>query len=80
MPFDLITGRFIPEKTNIWRDCVDGYLDWVKVCCSARSNRGIGRVWRCSVPLSLRSAAATAAGTDRPAVACRRSTSPRARP
>ena len=31
MPFDLITGRFIPEKTNIWRDCVDGYLDWVKV-------------------------------------------------
>lgn len=24
------TGRFIPEKSNIWRDCVDGYYDWVK--------------------------------------------------
>ena len=24
------TGRFIPEKSNIWRDCVDGYHDWVK--------------------------------------------------
>jgi hypothetical protein len=20
----------VPEKTNIWRDCVDGYYDWVK--------------------------------------------------
>jgi ankyrin repeat protein len=30
MPFDLVTGRFIPEKSNIWRDCVDGYYDWVK--------------------------------------------------
>eukprot|EP01023_Acetabularia_acetabulum_P019727 TRINITY_DN20091_c1_g1_i2.p2 TRINITY_DN20091_c1_g1~~TRINITY_DN20091_c1_g1_i2.p2 ORF type:complete len:171 (+),score=33.71 TRINITY_DN20091_c1_g1_i2:142-654(+) len=30
MPFDLITGKFIPEKSNIWRDCVDGYYDWVK--------------------------------------------------
>ena len=20
----------MPEKSNIWRDCVDGYLDWVK--------------------------------------------------
>ena len=30
MPFDLISGRFIPEKSNIWRDCVDGYYDWVK--------------------------------------------------
>jgi hypothetical protein len=24
------TGKFVPEKTNIWRDCVDGYYDWVK--------------------------------------------------
>lgn len=24
------TGTFIPEKSNIWRDCVDGYYDWVK--------------------------------------------------
>jgi ankyrin repeat protein len=24
------TGRFIPDKSNIWRDCVDGYYDWVK--------------------------------------------------
>ncbi len=24
------TGRFVPEKSNIWRDCVDGYYDWVK--------------------------------------------------
>ena len=24
------TGKFIPEKSNIWRDCVDGYYDWVK--------------------------------------------------
>lgn len=30
MPFDLITGKFIPEKSNIWRDACDGYLDWVK--------------------------------------------------
>merc|ERR1712124_152219 len=30
MPFDLISGKFIPEKSNIWRDCVDGYYDWVK--------------------------------------------------
>eukprot|EP01025_Chloroclados_australasicus_P051598 TRINITY_DN6013_c0_g1_i7.p2 TRINITY_DN6013_c0_g1~~TRINITY_DN6013_c0_g1_i7.p2 ORF type:complete len:195 (+),score=25.52 TRINITY_DN6013_c0_g1_i7:1-585(+) len=28
--FDLLTGKFIPEKSNIWRDCVDGYYDWVK--------------------------------------------------
>lgn len=26
----LQSGRFIPEKSNIWRDCVDGYYDWVK--------------------------------------------------
>ncbi|KAI3437743.1 hypothetical protein D9Q98_000191 [Chlorella vulgaris] len=30
MPFDLINGKFVPEKSNIWRDCVDGYFDWVK--------------------------------------------------
>lgn len=30
MPFDLLSGKFIPEKSNIWRDCVDGYYDWVK--------------------------------------------------
>eukprot|EP00889_Picochlorum_renovo_P002032 jgi/Picre1/29062/NNA_004456.t1 len=30
MPFDLINGKFVPEKSNIWRDCVDGYYDWVK--------------------------------------------------
>ena len=24
------SGVFIPEKSNIWRDCVDGYYDWVK--------------------------------------------------
>ena len=30
MPFDLVSGRFVPEKTNIWRDCVDGHIDWVK--------------------------------------------------
>ncbi|KAI7844845.1 hypothetical protein COHA_001499 [Chlorella ohadii] len=30
MPFDLITGKFVPEKSNIWRDCVDGFYDWVK--------------------------------------------------
>jgi len=24
------TGRFVPEKSNIWRDCVDGMYDWVK--------------------------------------------------
>jgi len=29
MPFCLVTGTFIPEKSNIWRDCVDGYVDWV---------------------------------------------------
>ncbi|KIZ06017.1 ankyrin repeat protein [Monoraphidium neglectum] len=30
MPFDLLTGVFIPEKSNIWRDCCDGMYDWVK--------------------------------------------------
>eukprot|EP00983_Pelagomonas_calceolata_P063472 1147745-Pelagomonas_calceolata.AAC.4 len=30
MPFDLISGKFIPEKSNIWRDACDGYYDWVK--------------------------------------------------
>lgn len=30
MPFDLITGKFIPEKSNIWRDSCDGFLDWVR--------------------------------------------------
>lgn len=36
-------GTFVPEKSNIWRDCVDGMYDWVKehilevTCsCSAR--------------------------------------------
>jgi hypothetical protein len=24
------TGRFVPDKSNIWRDSCDGYLDWVK--------------------------------------------------
>lgn len=24
------TGAFIPEKSNVWRDCCDGMLDWVK--------------------------------------------------
>lgn len=24
------SGRFIPDKSNIWRDCCDGYYDWVK--------------------------------------------------
>ncbi len=24
------TGKFIPEKSNIWRDCCDGMYDWVK--------------------------------------------------
>lgn len=26
----LQNGKFVPEKSNIWRDCVDGYYDWVK--------------------------------------------------
>lgn len=25
------SGKFVPEKSNIWRDTVDGYYDWVKV-------------------------------------------------
>lgn len=24
------TGKFVAEKSNIWRDCVDGHYDWVK--------------------------------------------------
>lgn len=24
------SGKFIPEKSNIWRDCVDGMHDWVQ--------------------------------------------------
>jgi len=24
------TGLFVPDKSNIWRDSCDGYLDWVK--------------------------------------------------
>jgi hypothetical protein len=30
LPPALQTGKFVPEKSNIWRDCVDGYYDWVK--------------------------------------------------
>ncbi|KAG2438513.1 hypothetical protein HXX76_005064 [Chlamydomonas incerta] len=30
MPFDLLSGKFVPEKSNIWRDCVDGQYDWVR--------------------------------------------------
>ncbi|KAG1669644.1 hypothetical protein FOA52_010804 [Chlamydomonas sp. UWO 241] len=30
MPFDLITGRFVAEKSNIWRDACDGNYDWVR--------------------------------------------------
>ena len=26
----LQSGKFIPEKSNIWRDCVDGHYDWVQ--------------------------------------------------
>jgi len=26
----LQNGRFIPDKSNIWRDSCDGYFDWVK--------------------------------------------------
>lgn len=28
--FNTQNGKFVPEKSNIWRDCVDGYYDWVK--------------------------------------------------
>lgn len=24
------SGKFVPDKSNIWRDCVDGMYDWVK--------------------------------------------------
>ncbi len=30
IPADPQNGRFIPDKSNIWRDCCDGYYDWVK--------------------------------------------------
>jgi len=26
----LQNGRFIPDKSNVWRDSCDGYYDWVK--------------------------------------------------
>ena len=33
-------GQFIPDKSNIWRDCCDGYYDWVRStstrCAAAR--------------------------------------------
>lgn len=29
-PGSLQNGRFIPDKSNIWRDSCDGYYDWVK--------------------------------------------------
>ena len=41
------TGRFVPEKSNIWRDCVDGYYDWVKEhiaearACACSCHRGV---------------------------------------
>lgn len=28
--FAIQSGKFVPEKTNIWRDCVDGFIDWVR--------------------------------------------------
>ncbi len=30
MPFDLISGQFVPTRTNVWRDACDGQLDWLK--------------------------------------------------
>lgn len=30
-PLSLLqTGKFLPEKSNIWRDSCDGMYDWVK--------------------------------------------------
>ena len=41
------TGRFIPEKCNIWRDCVDGHYDWVKEhIAEARSRTAPHRLTR----------------------------------
>ena len=28
----VLPGRFIPEKSNIWRDCCDGMYDWYVNC------------------------------------------------
>ena len=49
MPFDLLTGKFIPEKSNIWRDCVDGMHDWVKE--HIEEVRGTGRCGAGGSPL-----------------------------
>lgn len=38
MPFDLLTGRFIAEKSNIWRDANDGYHDWASADIMAGSH------------------------------------------
>jgi hypothetical protein len=37
------TGRFVPEKSNIWRDCVDGMYDWVKEHIAEARARAGGR-------------------------------------
>lgn len=30
MPFDLLSGKYVAEKTNIWRDACDGHVDWLQ--------------------------------------------------
>jgi hypothetical protein len=36
---------FLPEKSNVWRDCCDGMLDWVRE--HVLEVKGMGRGERC---------------------------------
>lgn len=62
------TGVFIPEKSNIWRDCCDGMYDWVKEHVM-EVGRGAETARRCALlRASSKEAAASAIGFD--ATAC----------
>lgn len=69
------TGKFVPEKSNIWRDCCDGMYDWVKEhieevrwltapsthACSAQST-ALQRCTACGLPAAGRQCARPAIG------------------
>jgi len=42
----------VPEKSNIWRDCVDGMYDWVKEHIAEVRRRTATLAW--AVPLEKR--------------------------
>ena len=82
MPWDLVSGRYIPEKTNIWRDCVDGYIGaargrgrglarrgggWpARVCCARARARAVADARRPPPAATRASPYSLASGSSAP--------------